>query len=217
MRGDMRQSTIDEIQAILDQPSGWRVSIEFKLQDAWIGAFWRRLGNSVDLWICLLPFVPIHILVWWHCSKPTMYKGIRFASLLEAQWACFFDLVGWEWEYKPVVSGAWREPDFMVQFPCGHSECGAFHVLLVEVQPYSVIAEFEGHPGVGYGFGGSSVDDGGHGTIPADASAAFGVDPSVTQWEMCHGAGGGIYEVPTWVQGDADVLWELAGKTVGKP
>jgi len=44
----------------------WRISIEFKLQDLWIGAFWKRIGNCVDLWVCLVPCVPIHISWWWH-------------------------------------------------------------------------------------------------------------------------------------------------------
>ena len=49
----------------------WRVRIEFKLQDLWIGAFWkstwgepyrdrRYFKESFDLWICLIPCLPIH-------------------------------------------------------------------------------------------------------------------------------------------------------------
>lgn len=34
-----------------------RVRLEWKLQDLWIGAYWQP-GN---LWICLLPCVPIHV------------------------------------------------------------------------------------------------------------------------------------------------------------
>jgi hypothetical protein len=44
----------------------WRVGFEFKLQDLWIGAFWKRSGNCVDLWICFLPCLPLHISWWWH-------------------------------------------------------------------------------------------------------------------------------------------------------
>ena len=42
----------------------WRettVRLEVKLQDAWIGAFWRRDGAELHVWICLVPCLPIHI------------------------------------------------------------------------------------------------------------------------------------------------------------
>lgn len=41
------------------------VELEWKLQDFWIGAFWKRTGNCIDLWVCLLPCVPLHISWWW--------------------------------------------------------------------------------------------------------------------------------------------------------
>ena len=43
----------------------WRVDLEWKPQDMWIGAYWKRLGNCVDCWVCLIPCVPIHICVYW--------------------------------------------------------------------------------------------------------------------------------------------------------
>lgn len=45
---------------------GWNAQIEWKPQDLWIGAFWRQCGNCVDLWICILPCVPVHVSWWWH-------------------------------------------------------------------------------------------------------------------------------------------------------
>jgi hypothetical protein len=44
----------------------WRWQFEFKLQDLWIGAFWKRIGNCMDLWICFLPCIPLHLSWWWH-------------------------------------------------------------------------------------------------------------------------------------------------------
>ena len=32
---------------------------------------------------------------------PTRYKGVRFRSRLEAQWAVFWDELGVKWEYEP--------------------------------------------------------------------------------------------------------------------
>lgn len=42
-------------------PRKWRVRLEWKIQDLWIGAFWRRTPERFDLWICLVPCLPIHI------------------------------------------------------------------------------------------------------------------------------------------------------------
>lgn len=40
--------------------SRWRVRLEFKAADAWIGAYWVNHGGYWDVWLCLLPFLPIH-------------------------------------------------------------------------------------------------------------------------------------------------------------
>lgn len=49
-------------------------------------------------------------------SIPTTYRGITFASTLEADWAATFDFYGWTWEYEPVGvkldDGQWYRPDF---------------------------------------------------------------------------------------------------------
>jgi len=49
-------------------------------------------------------------------SIPTTYRGIRFASTLEADWAATFDYFGWAWQYEPVGvqldDGQWYRPDF---------------------------------------------------------------------------------------------------------
>lgn len=44
---------------------------------------------------------------------PTVYKGVQFRSRLEAKWACFFDLCGWEWAYEPVDLPGYI-PDFHI-------------------------------------------------------------------------------------------------------
>lgn len=36
------------------------ISLEWKLQDFWIGAFWKRGYEQFDLWICIIPCLPIH-------------------------------------------------------------------------------------------------------------------------------------------------------------
>lgn len=37
------------------------VALEWKLQDLWIGAFWRTTEFGGDLWVCLLPCLPLHL------------------------------------------------------------------------------------------------------------------------------------------------------------
>ena len=43
---------------------------------------------------------------------PTMYRGIRMRSRLEAKWAYFMDGLGWKWEYEPIDLNGWI-PDFL--------------------------------------------------------------------------------------------------------
>ncbi len=61
-------------------------------------------------------------------AKPTVYGARQFRSRLEAKWASFFDLCGWQYEYEPYDLGAWS-PDFLL--------LGTKKVL-VEVKPITV-------------------------------------------------------------------------------
>lgn len=56
---------------------------------------------------------------------PTDYRGVHFRSRLEAKWACFFDNVGWPWEYEPIDLDGYI-PDFILPF---------YEPMLVEVKP----------------------------------------------------------------------------------
>ena len=67
-----------------DVGSGGGVALEFKLEDCWVGLFWKRTRalrrgvassqgcvgyvGRVDVWICLLPCLPVH--AWWWQSGP---------------------------------------------------------------------------------------------------------------------------------------------------
>lgn len=44
---------------------------------------------------------------------PTLYRGRQYRSRLEARWAAFFDLLGWQHEYEPFDLGKWS-PDFLL-------------------------------------------------------------------------------------------------------
>lgn len=158
----------------------------------------------------------------------TKYAGVWFRSRLEARWAAFFDMIGWDWEYEPIDLPGWS-PDFRVVFPCRHSECAGSHSLLVEIKPYFSLEQFNGHPCMDYPFG---IRTGGHFDsvdilfnegktayrIEADASAAFGNSPEVTHWEMAHGSGGGDEQIENWAKGNLKAIWAEAGnKTQWRP
>lgn len=57
---------------------------------------------------------------------PTRYRGRQYRSRLEARWAAFFDLLGWQFEYEPFDLPRWI-PDFVL--------IGAKANALVEVKP----------------------------------------------------------------------------------
>jgi|GEM_PF-985427 len=147
-------------------------------------------------------------------AHPTKYDGVLFRSRLESRWAAFFNLVKWQWDYEPIDLRGWV-PDFRVIFPCTHSECNGSHTLLAEVKPYYNLNEFAGHPCTKYPFGyfydqhGIITDE----CIPADASASFGINPSVTEWEMSHGCGGGIDSIDCWIPNCMEI-WKTAGNIV---
>lgn len=77
---------------------------------------------------------------------PTVYKGIRFRSRLEARWAYIFDRFGWKWEYEPFDLQGYI-PDFMVGF---------LSPTLFEIKPGTTIEELEaaGEKALNSGFDG---------------------------------------------------------------
>jgi hypothetical protein len=38
----------------------WGLALEFKIQDLWMGVFWKNNPYDIDIWICLIPCFPIH-------------------------------------------------------------------------------------------------------------------------------------------------------------
>lgn len=68
---------------------------------------------------------------------PTIYKGIRFRSRLEATWAAMFDLMNWRWEYEPFDLYGYI-PDFLVL---------QGKEFLVEVKPETSVEGCAGHEG----------------------------------------------------------------------
>ncbi len=129
-----------------------------------------------------------------------IYNGIQFNTKLEATWAAFFDLAGWQWWHNPASIDDWK-PNFKVTFECGHSECGGSHTLLVSVLAVKSLDGLHGHPALSHQF-----------TVPnsnADGGALFGNNPTATKWVIAHGAGGGEEDVYFRVD-NTDELWAQA-------
>ena len=147
-------------------------------------------------------------------SHPTIYSGVAFRSRLEARWAAFFDLAKLKWQYEPYDLNGWT-PDFLLTITCSHSECFGKHDLLIEVKPFSSIAQFKGHPCMDYPYGQNDSCGNLKNSIqiPAHASAAFGNDVNTTFFEMAHGAGGGSFDI-TYFVNDSEELWVKAGNMV---
>ena len=59
--------------------------------------------------------------------KPTIFENRQYRSILEAKWAAFLSLCGWEHEYEPVMLEGWI-PDFAIWGATGNT-------IWVEVKP----------------------------------------------------------------------------------
>ncbi|RVJ01356.1 hypothetical protein CN178_23485 [Sinorhizobium medicae] len=141
---------------------------------------------------------------------PAIYNGLEFRTPLEARWAAFFDLANWEWWVNPAPVGDWS-PDFKVQFRCSHSECSGSHSLLVAIVPVDKIDDAGKHPALAqiYMIKGPGSEH--HTNI--DAGAVFGTSPSVSQFQMSHGPGGGSFDIGFWVD-SPNALWAKAADLV---
>lgn len=71
-----------------------------------------------------------------YCGIPTLYRGVRFRSRLEARWARFFGALGWGWAYEPFDLAGYV-PDFVLALDGGE--------LLLEVKPALTLAELGEH------------------------------------------------------------------------
>src|SRR3990172_8569580 len=58
----------------------------------------------------------------------TKYRDVLFRSILESQWAAFFDSIEWPWRYEPIELPGYI-PDFVLPFQDGRAP------MLVEVKP----------------------------------------------------------------------------------
>jgi len=67
---------------------------------------------------------------------PTVYRGVRMRSRLEARWAAMFDLLHWPWQYEPFDLEGYI-PDFSLSFDAGP--------LVLEIKPEIEIEALRQH------------------------------------------------------------------------
>lgn len=79
-------------------------------------------------------------------AMPTIYRGYRFRSRLEARWAMFFDKVGAKWEFEPqpiVVNGEPYLPDFAVSAEIDYPHGRMSQSIVHEVKPLNEISRIK--------------------------------------------------------------------------
>lgn len=41
----------------------YSVRIEHKIEDCWIGCYWRKKTYATHIWVCIIPMFPVHITI----------------------------------------------------------------------------------------------------------------------------------------------------------
>lgn len=72
-------------------------------------------------------------------ARETVYNGITFRSRLEAKWAAFFELSGWDWHYEPCELNGFI-PDFIIKTT---SSAYQTNTIIVEIKPSVLLDEKE--------------------------------------------------------------------------
>jgi len=70
-------------------------------------------------------------------AKETKYNGRIYRSRLEARWAAYFDIVGWDYEYEPCQVNGFN-PDFFIKCFSDSYDCS---FVIVEVKPQIMITD----------------------------------------------------------------------------
>jgi hypothetical protein len=55
-----------------------KARFEFKAADCWVGVFWRREAAQTDVWICVVPMLPLHLT--WRPGEIGRFIDLWFAA-----------------------------------------------------------------------------------------------------------------------------------------
>lgn len=134
-------------------------------------------------------------------AKPTLYRGIRFRSRLEARWAVFFDAIGREWVYEPAfpeLASLGYQPDFLLEDNMGGT---AIH----EIKP--LIGGWDGLAGCLNDFMGDTRYQQAAGILQTRLILTVGTPG---EWEQGRLAGYGHVSIMWYPTRSADELYEWA-------
>lgn len=93
------------------------VALEFKKEDAWVGAFWTHDADALEVtevWVCLVPCFPLHLVIDWadlrRLPKPRAWFRRQWASLdLSGPWTKpWKDARWWQLDRTPGLEGIVR-------------------------------------------------------------------------------------------------------------
>jgi len=129
-----------------------------------------------------------------------------FKTRLLARYAFYFYFLGWHWEYRPEAED-WQ-PDFLIKIPCWRSECAPDgHELLTAVKDCSSLDGFKGT--TAYSLWEESQE-----WLANDSVMLLGNSPEISSFCICHGPGGGEYDIPYFAARlcgrDLDQVWQEA-------
>jgi len=69
----------------------WFLRLEFKSADLWVGLYWKDSTYQIDVWVCLVPCLPIHFCyVWgtWMMSRRRKKLARRYDADRRAELVC---------------------------------------------------------------------------------------------------------------------------------
>jgi hypothetical protein len=146
-------------------------------------------------------------------ARPTLYRGIRMRSRLEADYAANLDRMGCQWTYEPECFASadcqWL-PDFLVRFPDGTTPD-----MYIEVKPAEPLIQLEDRS-IDYF---NNVDD----VLKRMGSAAWASEPNATLSLVFWQYGGPFYlvvyaidmEAPWYALngGPVEFLWPGMGQS----
>ena len=42
------------------------IDVKFEPRSAWVGVQWKRWPKAVEVYVCLIPMVPLRVYIQWH-------------------------------------------------------------------------------------------------------------------------------------------------------
>jgi hypothetical protein len=73
------------LRRLIDRPL-FKVGFEFEPRDVWVGLFWRRTDYWLHFYVCMLPCVPLHVVVGNARLKDAYQRGGVEAVAAKALW-----------------------------------------------------------------------------------------------------------------------------------